>query len=67
MSINEISMVYNAVFIVILCIVCFIFSRIHLKIADKYTKKTWLFTSVYFIAVTFVTIAAWYSVIGFVV
>ena len=67
MSVVEWSMVYNSVFIVILCVVCFIFSRIHLKISDKYTKKTWLFTSVYFIAVTFATITIWYGTIGFII
>ena len=67
MSVSELSIVYNAVFIIILCVVCFIFSRIHLKISDKYTKKRWLFTSVYFIAVTFVTITIWYGTINFIV
>jgi multidrug transporter EmrE-like cation transporter len=66
MSIEQISMLYNAVFIIILAIVCFIFSRIHLKIAGMFTKKRWLFTSIYFIAVCFITIAVWYNTIGFV-
>ena len=67
MSVEELSIVYNALFIVILAMVCFIFSRIHLKIAGKFTKKLWLFTSVYFIAVCFSTISLWYVTIGFIV
>lgn len=67
MSVDEISIVYNALFIIILFMVCFAFSSIHLKIAGRFTNKQWLFTSVYFIAVTFVTITLWYATIGFIV
>lgn len=67
MSVVEWSMIYNAVFIVILAVVCFIFSRIHLKTSGRFTKARWLFTSIYFIAITFVTITIWYATIGFIV
>lgn len=67
MSVVEWSMVYNAVFIIILAVVCFIFSRIHLKIAGSFTKARWLFASIYFIAIAFVTIFIWHTTIGFIV
>ena len=64
MSVNEWSIVYNTGFIVILAVVCFIFSRIHLKIARKFTNKTWLFTSIYFICICFITIILWDATVG---
>lgn len=59
MTVGELSILYNIIFIVILAIVCFIFSRIHLKIAERFTQKRLLFTSIYFIAITFSTIILW--------
>ncbi|RCW44215.1 hypothetical protein [Paenibacillus prosopidis] len=65
MTVDQISMLWNAVFIAILIVVCIIFGRIHLKIAGIFTKWRWLFTSVYFVSICFVTILLWYVTIGF--
>jgi bacteriorhodopsin len=66
MSVQEISMLYNALFIVILIVVCGFFSLVHLMIRDLLKWNYWIITTGLFVLISFSTILIWYNTIGFI-
>lgn len=64
MSIQDYGVLYNLLFIVILIFVCGMASLFTVKLYKK-GLSYWLFSTVYFVGITFSTITAWYFIIGF--
>lgn len=64
MSIQDYGVLYNLLFIVILI---FVGGAVSLFTVWMYKKslKYWLFSTVYFVVITFTTISLWYLTIGF--
>ena len=67
MTIHQIEMIYNFVYIVLLIGVCAGFSWLHVKVQKKAQLDYWLLTTLLFVGISFVTITLWYVTIGFVV
>ena len=66
MSVDDLSVVYNLIFIGILITVCGLFSLIHLWIKDLINLSYWIQTTLLFTAICFITIFIWYFTIGFI-
>lgn len=65
MSIQDYEVLYNLLFIVILIFVCSMASLLTVYLYKK-NLKYWLFSTLYFVGITFSTIIVWYYVIGFI-
>lgn len=63
---DEYSVLYNLIFILILVIVCGCASLFAIWLNKRMKFKYWLFSTIYFVAITFVTITIWYLTIGFI-
>jgi uncharacterized membrane protein HdeD (DUF308 family) len=66
MSVEEMSLVYNLIFIGILMVVCGAFSVVHLLLRNKLNLNYWLLTTLLFVAICFITIFTWHYTIGFI-
>lgn len=59
MSLAEMEIIYNLVFILILIVVCALFCLIQLFIAKKITMKHWAINTVQFVSIVLLTIFIW--------
>lgn len=65
MTVDHMSMVYNLFYIIILIVVCGCASLFALWLNKRMKFKYWVFSTVYFVGITFTTITLWYLTIGF--
>jgi hypothetical protein len=60
MTLSEMEVIYNLVFIGVLIVVCALYSVVHILIRDKTIKiKSWIFNSLSFFVIVMVTIYIW--------